>query len=133
MVMSKSVERRLKVQKGCSCGECDCDNVLPDESDIIMSNLVEKMLMEAIEKYHLVNKEKGVKIDIDQLPDDIELEMHNRFEKSLPELMRKYGLKRHENDAIMKPLNTKSTEKIETEMVDAFEQGVLPLVDHLKE
>lgn len=132
MVMSKSVERRLKVQKGCECGEkCDC--ALPDESDIIMSNLVEKMLMEAIEKYHLIEDENGVKIDIEQLPDDIELEMHNRFEKSLPELMRKYGLKRHENDAIMKPLNTKPTEEIEAEMVDAFEQGVLPLVDHLKE
>ena len=120
--MSKSVERRLKIQKGCDCPDCDCDNVLPDESDIIMSNLVEKMLMEAIEKYHLINEEKGVKIDIDQLPDDIELEMHNRFEKSLPELMRKYGLN-----------TSKSTEEIETEMVDAFEQGVLPLVDHLKE
>lgn len=106
MVMSKSVERRLKVQKGCSCGECDCDNVLPDESDIIMSNLVEKMLMEAIEKYHLVNKDCDVKA----------------AKEKVPELMRKYGLN-----------TSKSTEEIETEMVDAFEQGVLPLVDHLKE
>lgn len=111
--MSKSVERRLKVQKGCSCGECDCDNVLPDESDIIMNNLAEKMLIEANEKYHLVN-------------DDVDT-------KKLPELIKKYGLKRHENDAIMKPLNTKPIEEIETKMVDAFEQGVLPLVDHLKE
>lgn len=55
--MSKSVERRLKVQKGCSCGECDCDNVLPDESDIIMNNLAEKMFIEANEKYHLVNEQ----------------------------------------------------------------------------
>jgi hypothetical protein len=114
MVMSKSVERRLKVQKGCTCDECE--NVLPDESDIIMSNLVEKMLMEAIEKYHLINDEGDVKADT----------------KKLPELMRKYGLKKYENDMIMKPLN-KPTEEIETEMVDAFEQGVLPLVDHLKE
>jgi hypothetical protein len=104
MVMSKSVERRLKVQKGCECGE-NCDCALPDESDIIMSNLVEKMLMEAIEKYHLINEDGDVKADT----------------KKLPQLMRKYGLN-----------TSKPTEEIETEMVDAFEQGVLPLVDHLK-